>query len=869
MVLLLAIIGGATAVGFTALANVERTGLFEAAIPLRFDPAEGQSIEDLGEVIEDARGLALLAAEDLLATYPGSSIFADTASARLVFVARGESSDAALAIATELVQAYFDTDPVVGGDVNELLAEYEAQALEIQEEIESLQPRLSAADQILAARHDLLDQQIAALESRIVSLTVNDAVASEEQQRSNALERQRLESILTEILEEKANLQPRPVAALSAAAKLRRDGLQRSLDLLSVDYARVALRSLGVSGGGRLEPATFRNLTPDPLNPMVNGIVGFLGGLALGVFAAAFVARARREFWLPEDLPVPVLAEVPFRKTSSMPGAPWYDSVGAVGRKGSIQALRTTLEGVLGRERSAVALIGEKVDPETTHAIAADLATSFASAGKSVLLVDADYMAPAQISEFDVGEPTLYSALQIASVPEEALRSGLQETLSRAISLRAHLTVIPAGPAPASPADAAAGPQFRALLDEAGSMFDLVLIVAGSSKSPVAQVVAQRVGRALLVLSPGDATSTGVAAVVSELAHRRVEALGAVSIHGSERVLPRLERRRRDISKKMSSVSATDRLSRYPFPGAKASDLLTGGTFKDLAEELVQAQVLDRGDSSSTNRDNLGVEVLESLRSTDNGRAYMPVAQYVIARVEDIMTATKGQANLTALAIDLVVKHGFVPLESVEGHPSIGDQLVLELCDELGKEDGIGLASEFARVLGGDPRDPVGALNDWIAAEFFTQHIERTSRQPTVWHLRSEGGSVQLLVNGRRLDKDTIHKINVELVRQLIDGFEKRLHEARADSEEEEAHRLEEKLRDSHLFQISLNLLHVGSTDEAKLVYPWRRADQQPRGWDPVWTEGIQPNIAPLQRLGLLAAPVLTDEELTVSTASA
>ena len=866
VVLLLAIIGGAAAVGFTALANVERTGLFEAAIPIRFDPAEGQSIEDVAQVIEDARGLALLAAEDLLSTHSDASIFADTASARLVFVARGESSDEALEIATELVQAYFDTDPVVGGDVNALLAEYEAQATELEGQITSLQPRLSPAEEILAARHDLLDQQIAAVEARIVALAVNDAVANEEQRRANELERQRLEAILLGIVEEKANLPPRPVATISAADKLRRDGLQRSLDLLSIEYGRLALRSLGVSGGGTLEPATFRNLTPDPLNPLVNGFVGFIGGLGLGVFAAAFVARARREFWLPEDLPLPVLAEVPARKTTSTTGAPWYDAAEGARRRGSIQALRTTLEGVLGYESGAVAFMGEKVDSETTHALAADLATAFASAGRSVLLVDADYIAPSDISEFSVGEPKLDSILRIPPIPEDTLRSQVRETLSRAINVRANLAVIPAGLAASSPADAAAGPQLRALLEEAGSMFDLVLIVAGSSKSPVAQVVAQRAGRAVLVLSPGDATSTGVAGVVADLAQRRVEPLGAVSIHGSERVLPRLERRKRRPSEAMSSTVATSRLSRYPFPGAKASGLLTGGTFKDLAEELVEAQILEREKSGSTRRDNLGVEVLESLRATENGRAYGPVAQYVIARVEDIMTATPGQANLTALAIDLIVKYGFVPLESVDGHPSIGDQLVLELCDELGKEDGIGLASEFARVLGGDPTDPVAALNSWIATEFFVQHIDRTDRQPSVWHLRSEEGAVQLLVNGRRLDKAVIERINLELVRQLIDRFEKGLHEARSAGEEEEAHRLEESLRDSHLFQISLNLLHVGSTDEARLVYPWRRADQQPRGWDPVWTEGIQANIAPLQRLGLLAAPVLSEEELVAQT---
>ncbi|MFV1991959.1 MAG: hypothetical protein ACC652_14605, partial [Acidimicrobiales bacterium] len=73
---------------------------------------------------------------------------------------------------------------------------------------------------------------------------------------------------------------------------------------------------------------------------------------------------------------------------------------------------------------------------------------------------------------------------------------------------------------------------------------------------------------------------------------------------------------------------------------------------------------------------------------------------------------------------------------------------------------------------------------------------------------------------------------------------------------------IEARLREVHLFEISLGLLQVGSSDDARIIYPWRKSDSQPRGWDPVWTEGIQANIAPLQRLGLLAAPVLTEDEL-------
>jgi Mrp family chromosome partitioning ATPase len=324
---------------------------------------------------------------------------------------------------------------------------------------------------------------------------------------------------------------------LSAADKLRRDALQRRLNILALDYERLALRTLGVTSGGRLEPVILSDLSQEPASPARNGVIGLLGGFGLALASVAFVARARGEYWLSEDLPVPVLAEVPSRKSSTLPGPPWYDTTSGGHRKESIQALRNALEGAVDSDRAALAIVADKVDGPTTHALTIDLATAFASAGRSVLVVDADYEEPATSSEFSVGEPTLETVLSLPLASAEALTDLVAELLDRAVHIRPDLAVIPAGSSPDSPADSVAGSQFRSFMEVAGERFDLVVVVAGSSKSPAAQVVAQRVGIAVITAIPGRSTSSGVGALVTDLVQQRVDVIGAVGIYGRERKL--------------------------------------------------------------------------------------------------------------------------------------------------------------------------------------------------------------------------------------------------------------------------------------------------------------------------------------------
>jgi hypothetical protein len=872
IVALIGAAGFASAFGLTALATGDVAQVFEASIPFEFELQGEETVEDLANEIQSERSLATFAAQDILANNP-ASIVADTTSARLVFYAHGSSRDAARALAQELVDAYLASDPSGGGDIGEQLAEMEAQAEQIEAEIAALQPDLSPEEEALKSRHELLDLQIANVRQEIVALTVADAGATSEQQAANEVRRQDLGETLQTLEAEKALLPPPPSGGLSPGDQLKLEALQRRMELLRLDYQRLALRTMGVTGEGNQQPTTVVDLTPEPPNPFLNGATGLFGGLGVALLALVVTSRARKEIWLDSDLPMPLLGSIPSRRAPNRPGPPWYDSIEGGRRKESIQALRTAIEGGLVGPGTALAIVGDKVDSTDCHTLAVDLGAAMASAGRRVLVVDADYATETDLTEFNLGDPGLDSVLALPIGSENGLRERISSVLAEVIQIRPGLWVIPSGPRPMSPADALAGHQFRVFLDGARQSFDLVVVVAGRARSPSAQVVAQRAGSALTLVVSGRSTIPSLSSLSADYDNQRVMNLGAVLAVGPEPLAalrdsggsPRFGSAASDHKSTApeSLDSSVSRLRFYPSPMERGSGLDRVGSLRTLVGDLSEAGgEADDRDAGSGLGDELGSDVLAVLSATHRDQAYEPVSEYVVARVEDFLTAVSGQASLSDELVNVVIEDGFIPLTPVRGYRTAGDWLTEELRWELGNEQGDRVAMEFASVLGGGGLNGAAALDGWLIDEFFKRHVDRSEGEPEVWHITSEGGTAQVLAYGRRLNRDRLMRLNTHVVRRALDELQRELNAANAADNFDEAAHIETKLRDLHLFEVALGMLQVGSSEEARLRYPWRRNDQQPNGWAPIWSEGVRPNIAPLQRLHLLPEPVLTEDEM-------
>lgn len=868
-VVVVASVGFLAALLLTAFSNQNVDEVYETLIPMQFEAQGDETIEDLAETIQNESAEAQISADALLQAYPNSTIFPDTGAARLYFLAHGETPEQARSRAQELVAAYLEASPG-GGDVSEQLEAMEAQAVAIHEELASLTVRLTPEEQDLASQHDLLDAQILAVRDQIVALTVADAGANDETKALNEAQREDLRETLSALETQKVALAPRPSQELTPAESLRSSALQRRLDLLGVEYERLALRTLGVTGGATVGTGSTTDLTPDPPNPILFGAIGLVAGALLGWFGLAALARARKEIWLAEDLPIPLVGAVPDRKASSVPGPAWYDSVPGGDRKEQIQALRTTIGGLLEPGFNAFALVADQVDSPSYHALAVDMAVSFASAGRSVLLIDADFAAPAESTEYDVGEPTLGTVLRSPMGVNESAGERMNRALGDVVFVRPDLAVMPAGPAPDSPADSLAGRHMRTLLEQSIDFFDLVIVVAGEGRTAAAQALVQRVGSSLLAIKPGQSTIPAVNSLTIDLSNQRVQLLGVVMIEQPESAFLSSGPGTSDVraatlipaDPQITRVdSPVHRLRFYPTPSGGGVVAPAAMSLRGLADELREAQD-GVGEIPSEALDGLAVRIMETLRSSPAESAYRPVAEYVVTRVEDILSVRAGQTNVSKDVVESVLDRGFAPLTRVKDLLSVGELLERELLWELGESHGSELFAALSQTLGVEEDGYPTVMDSWLVREFFVRHMDRTAGEPEVWHLKSESGVVQVLALGRRLDRARLGRINTEVVRRAIDEFERSYMSAVDRNDSQAMRRLEGALKELHQFEVNIGVLQVGSSDDARLSYPWRRGDQQPKGWYPVWTEGIRANIAPLQRLGMLAAPVLGDAEL-------
>ena len=866
-VLAVAVLGAISGWGLTLLSNQNIAPQFRATAPIRLEPDEGETIADLAGELETALGVATAATGDIASAQPGSSITPDPVTGRLLFVAAGASQEEAEQRAGALRQAFLEVDPTLGGGpVDAFLADIERQAGEIQDQLKELQPRLTAAERELAGAHDLVDLKIDAVRQQIVALTVANAGASEDEQASNNEVIANLELVLGDLEAEKAALAPRPTEELTTTEQLQVNTLQRRLEVLGIDYEQLYLRKLGVISEWQTQPIEVEDLTPGPASPIINAVIGFVAGMAIATLGLMLVNAIRRPIWLPADVPVPVLGEIPGRTAASADGVPWYDAEDEGDRKGAIQALRTAIEGRLVDGPASLGIAGTETDSSSVHALAADLAASFATAGWSVLLIDADFENPSDLSEYTMESTDLASLLDLEH-PDLLLRKEIAETIETAVEIRDNLAVLPAGEPPVSPGDAVAGRHFRYVIEEASSRFDLVMVVGSDLTAPATQIQMQRLDGMLLALWPGRSRAPVVNAIVQDFNERNITIQGAVFLEKSARGFSFPAPSRDDSLEEMAEVEEVPEVEEMPEveetrPTIEAATI--GVAPKSQANQLVdrlerEGQTPLTGDRDRTS-DELGVSLLEAL-SLDRPGVHLAAADYVVTRVEDLLTTHADPGTVPEL-VSRVSEAGFIPLTPVDGLPKAGDVLRYEFESELGPVVGPVVSDRIVAVLADGSGLQEADLDGWLTHEFFKRHVERTMGEPVVWHLKSNNGRIQVLVGAQRLDKHRLQLLEKELVAPRTDFLRREVLAADAHDDEASSALLRAELEDVEEFGAALELLRNGTNQSSGVVHPLERPHGSTTDWVPVWSDDLRSNLAPVQRLGLLPFPVLTRSEL-------
>ena len=196
---------------------------------------------------------------------------------------------------------------------------------------------------------------------------------------------------------------------------------------------------------------------------------GMMVGLLLGCGLALVDRRVRGAEELAQLVGLPLLGSVP-----AMPGKrtarnraklvqlePSSDGAEAY------RALRAALHFGLKGDDARTILIASPTPGDGKTTLATNLAIAMAQAGHRTLIIDADFRQPAQHRIFEVKDDTgLSSVLQ----QECELDAAIQPTGVKGLS------ILPAGPAPMSPADLLNGENFADVMHTVAVKFDYVII---------------------------------------------------------------------------------------------------------------------------------------------------------------------------------------------------------------------------------------------------------------------------------------------------------------------------------------------------------------------------------------------------------
>lgn len=238
--------------------------------------------------------------------------------------------------------------------------------------------------------------------------------------------------------------------------------------------------------------------------------------------------------------------------------------------------------------------------------------------------------------------------------------------------------------------------------------------------------------------------------------------------------------------------------------------------------------------------------------------------------LQDQYEQDQGQPFLDPQWVD---EDGIIPLTAGSGEPTLIERMQRYLDAEFGAEHGADVEREASMILGWKPGDEWGkqkplTLSGWFERAFFKRHVSQFKRRPIAWHLSSPKGAFQAIVYYHKFDHNCLTLLRARYVRETLDDLRKKLGTAQAESLINQRQALgdmadlEKKIADVQAFDENLRRLLEGREREARIWTPWKSAEEQPVGWNPDINDGVRVNIAPLQRLGLLAAPALAEKDV-------
>lgn len=304
----------------------------------------------------------------------------------------------------------------------------------------------------------------------------------------------------------------------NAVLNLREKSIQYNILQRGVDTNRTLYDSLlerykqiGVAGGvgtNNVSVVDRADVPGGPFKPnmMLNLLIGLGLGLVAGLGAALALEFLNDTIKTPDDvrekLHLPSLGVIPMKKGSEAVAEELKDQSSAVSE--AYFSLRTSLQFTTDNGAPKSLLITSTRAAEGKSSTTLALSQSFARLGHRVLLIDGDLRKPAFVTGLEPNE-----GLSKLLTNHEPLKSHILDTQYENLSL------LPCGPLPPNPAELLASPRLKAILADALTKFDMVIVdgppVLGLADAPLLSGVCR--GTLLVVESGRTRTKAALDAI--------------------------------------------------------------------------------------------------------------------------------------------------------------------------------------------------------------------------------------------------------------------------------------------------------------------------------------------------------------------
>jgi hypothetical protein len=211
---------------------------------------------------------------------------------------------------------------------------------------------------------------------------------------------------------------------------------------------------------------------------------------------------------------------------------------------------------------------------------------------------------------------------------------------------------------------------------------------------------------------------------------------------------------------------------------------------------------------------------------------------------------------------DWADKDGIIPITEHTEEKVLLERIRDRMGVEFGEERVSNIESEFADILYNaackeaeirekiPPKKKI-TLAQWLEKEFFKRHTNQFKKRPIAWHLTSSNGTFQVLIFCHKISLDMFKNLKNRHLSKVQSYYRAFLERARRGES------VPGGLTTGKLSDIEIELEDFSSKLDKIIAVPY----------EPLIDDGVRVNIAPLQKFGLLASPVLAAKDVAPAIA--